>query len=482
MKRVQKCIHRGLILLLVIGTFCARDGLGEDSRPNIIFMLSDDQNWNGTSVQMHPELEGSKSSIYQTPNLEKLAVQGMRFSAAYSPASVCSPTRISLQTGKSPAQLRWTKAAPTMTADDGYKLIPPSINKNISTDETTIAELLKLAGYATAHYGKWHIQGGGPGAHGYDEHDGDIGNEYASKFSDPNPVDIFGMAERAEAFMEKSKKAGKPFFIQLSWHALHAPQNALKKTQEKYQKLSTGGKERSIQRAAITEDLDTGVGRVMDAVSRLGLAGNTYVIYMSDNGGGGGGKRSTLNGGKGSLWEGGIRVPLIVRGPGVKAGSWCHVRVNGYDFFPTWCEWAGVKELPARIEGGSLASLLTNEGQGTVKRPREEMVFHFPHYQSGDGPHSALILGDLKLMKFYETGKLSLFNLANDLGESKDLSKSKPEETKKLAALLDKYLADVGAVLPKENPNYDPNNPPEPPKKGQKGKGKKGKREGQRKK
>jgi arylsulfatase A-like enzyme len=361
-----------------------------------------------------------------------------------------------------------------MTAEDGYKLIPPSIDKNISTEETTIAELLQQAGYATAHYGKWHIQGGGPGKHGYDEHDGDIGNEYAKNYPDPNPVDIFGMAERAEAFMEKSKKAGKPFFIQMSWHALHAPQNALKKTVQKYEKLMDGRNERSIQRAALTEDLDTGVERVVDAVDRLGLAGNTYVIYMSDNGAGGGGKRATLNGGKGSVWEGGIRVPLIVRGPGVKANSWSHERVNGYDFFPTYCEWAGIKKLPAKIEGGSIVSLLANDGKGTVKRPREEMVFHFPHYQSGDGPHSAILLGDLKLLKFYETGRLALFDLSKDISEKNDLSKTLPEETAKLDKLLIKYLADVGAALPEENPKYDPNNPPALPKKGEKGKRGKG--------
>ena len=371
-----------------------------------------------------------------------------------------------------------------MTAEDGYKLIPPSIHKNISAEEITIAELLRQAGYATAHYGKWHLQGGGPGKHGYDEHDGDIGNEYAQNYPDPNPVDIFGMAERAEAFMEKSKKAGKPFFIQMSWHALHAPQNALKKTVEKYEKLMGGRNERSIQRAALAENLDTGVGMVVDAVDRLGLARGTYVIYMSDNGGGGGGRRAALSGGKGSVWEGGIRVPLIFRGPSVKENSWCHERVNGYDFFPTYCEWAGIKKLPEKIEGGSIASLLVDDGKGTVTRPREEMVFHFPHYQSADGPHSAILLGDLKLLKFYDTGRLALFDLSEDIGEKDDLAKTMPDETTELAKLLEKYLDDVGAALPVANPKYDPKNPPAPPEKGPKAKGgkrgskKKGKRRG----
>ncbi len=151
-----------------------------------------------------PERSRFQSEIYHTPNLEKLAAQGMRFSSAYAPAPVCSPTRISIQTGKSPAQLHWTKAAPAVP---NQKMIEPRLIKDLSASETTIAELLKKSGYATAHYGKWHIAGGGPGAHGYDEHDGDTGNENAFKFTDPNPVDIFGMAERAERFMAKSKEA-----------------------------------------------------------------------------------------------------------------------------------------------------------------------------------------------------------------------------------------------------------------------------------
>jgi arylsulfatase A-like enzyme len=145
-------------------------------RPNIIFMLADDQGWNGLSVPMAPDMPGSRSEIFQTPNLERLAAQGVRFSNAYAPAPVCSPTRISIQTGKSPAQLHWTKAAPP---EEGRRLLEPQLIKSITDSETTVGELLRQAGYATAHYGKWHIGGGGPRKHGYDEHDGDTGNEEA---------------------------------------------------------------------------------------------------------------------------------------------------------------------------------------------------------------------------------------------------------------------------------------------------------------
>jgi arylsulfatase A len=435
--------------------FCSAASLAATERPNIVFMLSDDQGWSGLSVAMHPDYPGSKGEIYHTPNLEKLASQGMRFSAGYSPASVCSPTRISLQTGKSPAALNWTKAAPPET---GHKLLEPKNVKSISDQETTIAELLKQAGYATAHYGKWHISGGGPAKHGYDESDGDTGNEQAYKFHDPNPVDIFGMAQRAAAFMEKNAKAKQPFFIQLSWNALHAAENANKATLAKYEKQLNGQDAKRIKTAAITEDLDTGVGQVLNAIDRLGLAQNTYVIYMADNGSGGG--KKMLNGGKGGVWEGGIRVPFIVRGPGVKANSLCHTRVVGYDLFPTFCEWAGIdpKSLPKAIEGGSIAGLLANEGRGEVKRSREEMIFHFPHYQ-GDAPHSAILLGNYKLLHFYEDNRSLLFDLSKDISERNDLSQSLPAETAKLQKLLRQYLSDVNAQLPTPNPDYNPNQP-----------------------
>jgi arylsulfatase A-like enzyme len=445
-------------LVCFLFTLCALNASAVE-RPNIVFMLSDDQGWAGLSVAMKPDLPGSKGDNFHTPNLEQLAAQGMRFSAGYSPASVCSPTRISLQTGKSPAALHWTKAAPPVA---GHKLIEPRNVKSIVDEETTIAELLQRAGYATAHYGKWHIGGGGPEKHGYQESDGDTGNEHAYQFKDPNPVDIFGMAERAAVFMEKNAKIKKPFFIQLSWNALHAAENANRATLAKYEQKLKGENSKRIATAAITEDLDTGVGKVLEAIDRLGLGGTTYVIYMADNGAGGG--KQALNGGKGGVWEGGIRVPFIVRGPGVKANSWCHTRVVGYDLFPTFCEWAEIasKSLPKGLEGGSIAELLSSEGRGEVKRTREELVFHFPHYQ-GDTPHSAILLGDLKLLHFYEDNRDVLFELSSDIGERKDLAAARPADVVRLRKRLDSYLAAVDAQLPSPNPQYDPNQSTPPP-------------------
>lgn len=440
------------VLIFILGAWLAAATQAAE-RPNIVFMLSDDQGWNGLSVAMHPSVPGSKGDIYHTPNLERLAAQGMRFSAGYAPAPVCSPTRISLQTGKSPAQLHWTKAAP---AEEGHKLLEPRLIKSIPASEVTIGEILRDAGYATAHYGKWHIAGGGPGPNGYDEHDGDTGNENAFQFTDPNPVDIFGMADRAAKFMEKNSKAGKPFYIQLSWNALHAPENALKATMAKYQKELGGENAKRTATAAMTEDLDTGVGRVLDSIDRLGLAKNTYVIYMADNGAGGG--KKALRGGKGGVWEGGIRVPLIIRGPGVEPNSWCHVPVVGFDFFPTFCEWAGVpkSKLPSRIEGGSIADLLAHEGKGEVQRERPGIVFHFPHYQGEDGPQSAIIDGDLKLVKLYEDERTELYDLSKDIAERNNLAGQMPDQVQRLTRELDQSLAQNRAQLPTPNPDYDP--------------------------
>ncbi len=442
-------------------------GKSVDRRPNFLLLLSDDQDWTGLSVAMHDEIANSKSDYYQTPNLEDLAAQGMRFTDAYAPSPVCSPTRYSLQTGKSPAALHWTKASPTVTVADGYKFIAPTLVRRIDAREMTIGEILQAAGYATAHYGKWHLSGGGPGMHGYGEHDGDTSNGDAAPFTDPNPVDIFGMGKRAAEFMAKNKREGKPFFIQMSYHALHYPENAITASKEKYENLPAGRMHGDPLRAAISEDLDSGVGLLLEDINKLGIADNTYVIFMSDNGGGGrggkgkGGTARPVQGGKGSLWEGGIRVPLIIRGPNIEPNTFCHVPVVGYDLFPTFCELAGVTEpQPNDIEGGSIAALLRNGDAGQVQRPREEIVFHFPHYQSGDGPHSAIRIGNEKLIRFDETGDVRLYDLSRDMGEQDDLSIARPERTKELLRLLDAYLVDVDAQHVLSNPSYDPNREP----------------------
>jgi hypothetical protein len=264
------------------------------------------------------------------------------------------------------------------------------------------------------------------------------------------------MGERAMNVMTKSAQAKKPFFIQMSYHALHYPQNAPPELVKKYQKLIPGGNEKEVGRSAMSEALDQGVGQLLEKIETLGIADNTYVIYMSDNGSS---TRQTLRGGKGGVWEGGIRVPLIVRGPGIAPNSWTHQRVVGYDFYPTFCELAGVqKELPDTIEGGSITHLLRGDDK-PVTRPRKELVFHFPHYQ-GDTPHSALLLDGWKIIHFYETGETHLFDLADDIAERRDLAEQKPEIAGAMKQKLFAYLTEIDAQMPLKNPSYDPDNPP----------------------
>lgn len=449
-----------LSLSLLMGVLAGQRIAAADDRPNIILMIADDQGRDGLSVAMAPGVD--PSTIFHTPRLETFAAQGRRFSNAYAPAPVCSPSRISIQCGRTPAALHWTTAAP---AETGHRMIEPRIIKSIPHEIVTIGELLRGAGYATAHYGKWHIGGGGPGEHGYDEHDGDTGNEQAFAFTDPNPVDLFGMAKRTEDFMRRAGEAGQPFYVQLSWNALHAPENSLAKTKAKYAKLAAdGGTSKRAEVAAITEDLDTAVGMVLDAVDRLGLAGTTYVIYTSDNGAGGGGRRGGLSGGKGSVWEGGIRVPFIVRGPGIAAGSWCHIPIVGWDLLPTFCQWADIGEaaIPYEVEGGSLVDLFAQGDEGDVVRKRSELVFHFPHYQSGHTPHAAIRIGNLKVIEFFEDSSVKLFDLAVDPGERNDLATERPKDAELLRRRLENYLFSVGAQMPSLDPAFDPAAPPPP--------------------
>ncbi|MGJ8673196.1 sulfatase-like hydrolase/transferase [Rubritalea sp.] len=417
------------------------------SQPNIILLLSDDQHWDATSAPMHPSFSSS-SDKHQTPNLAKLAAQGMRFSAAYAPAPVCAPTRVSLLTGKSPAALQWCKASPVLKSSENTKYLAASSAKNIK--DPTFAASLQQAGYNTAHFGKWHIGGGGPEAHGFNVSDGDIGNEQSIKFEDPNPVDIFGMTDRAKAFITDSGE--KPFYLQMSYLALHSPQNASKKNIEKFSKLLPNDKERSVQRIALASDLDEGVGVLMEFLKEKKLLDNTYVIYMSDNGASG--RSSKLQGGKGSLDEGGIRVPFVITGPNIPANSWSHAPISAIDFFPTFCQLASAESPPSHIEGTDISPLFT----GKPIQRQKPLLFHFPHYQKSS-PQSALITGQYKILFDYEKQHSAIFDIHNDPAESNDLSKTQPGLAKNLKQQLFAQLESVNAAIPQPNPNYDPSKP-----------------------
>jgi arylsulfatase A-like enzyme len=427
------------------------------AQPNIIFILTDDMSWTGTSVQIDEQVPESKSDFYQTPNIEKLATQGMCFSAAYAPGPMCSPSRAGILTGKTPAELHMTTPG-SRRAQPYQKLVSADFVRDLPTSETTIAEALKTQGYATAHLGKWHLGRGNPGQHGFDVHDGSTEN--TSNGTDTNPKDVFGITDRAIDFMEEQAKAGKPFYLQLSHYAVHTPIESLETSKKKFQALEPGDRHDSVEYAAMTWDLDTSIGTLLDKIDELNLTNNIYVVLMSDNGGPGNRRQSQnlpLAGGKGSLYEGGIRVPLIVRGPGIAAGSFCRENVTGCDLFPTFCEWAD-KPTSGKIEGTSLAPLLTGNGTD-FQRSEKALLFHYPHYGQGplQKPQSAIIVGQYKLIRDLETGDLQLFDLENDLTESNNLAKKNPEKTEQLEKLLAQRLDEVDAEMPTENPDYDSN-------------------------
>ncbi len=427
--------------------------------PNVVLILADDMSWVGTSVQLNPEMGDSRSDYYETPNLERLASQGMRFTDAYAPHPNCSPTRLAIQTSKSPAHLNMTDIINRGSGRyyEGLPMIPPQHIDHIPHAEVTIAELIKehRPGTVTGHFGKWHLGGGGPGKHGYDEHGGTTGNIEGNS-PDPDPKRTVSITTRAIDFLSHRKRANEPFFLQVSYYAVHLGIFAFEETIEEFEGKPKGTRHNHAAHAAMTHETDDGIGRLLKALDDLGLTDTTTVISTSDNGSYHDAgptpvmSNAPLRGQKASLWEGGIRVPLLVRGPGIEPGSVSRVPVTGMDFFPTIAELLGIQaELPARIEGGSLSGLLANGGRGQVQRWHEELSWHFPHYQvdKGSKPSSAIRSGDWKLVVLYESQEAKLFDLSSDIGETTDLSKENPEVAMRLQAQLAAYLDEIEAPM-----------------------------------
>lgn len=402
--------------------------------PNFVFVLGEGQGWSATSVQMDDAVAASRSGTVATPNLERLAREGMRFSRFYAPSPRCTPSRAALLTGRSPAALHMTfvgEGRPDESAAAGRKLLPPSCLLELPEGETTIAELLKRAGYATAHFGKWHLGRRSPSAHGFDEHDGPNNNGGPENVENPNPKQAREIAAKGAAFMARQAAAGRPFFLQVSQYGRHNDPSAF----------------------AVA---DESLGALLKAIDELGIAGRTYVIYTTDHGSPG--RNPPLAGGKGTIWEGGLRVPCVVRGPGVRAGASCPVRSTGVDLLPTIAELAGVtRGLPTLLEGGSLSPLLSRGGEGAVVRPREEFVVHFPHYDKDPlGPASAIWLGEFKLVRHDETGARRLYQLDRDPGERNDLAAAMPDKVAELDRRLSDCLAAVHAQATSPNPAFNP--------------------------
>ncbi len=436
------------------------------SRPwNLILILIDDMGWR--------DLGCYGSSSYLTPHIDRLAGEGMRFTDAYASAPVCSPTRAGIMTGKYPARLHLTDWIPGRKPWPASKLHAPEFEQQLPHREVTVAEGLKAQGYVSASIGKWHLGGPGfyPDSQGFSLNIG--GTERGSPRSYFGPFDLPGiqggtqddyvtekLTDAAEKFLEANQD--RPFFLYLPEFAVHIPRQAREAAIEKYRnRIKPKDAQQDPVYAAMIESVDDAVGRLTKKLAELKIADRTVILFTSDNGGliyEGGAKRAVTNNaplraGKGHLYEGGIRVPLILKWPGVTpAGSLSSFPVSSIDFLPTFFEIAGTT-VPAQVDGRSLVPLL----RGTGKPARDALFWHYPHYSNQGGtPSGAVRKGEYKLVEFYEDGRVELFNLAEDIGEQRNLAAQAPEKTKELRTLLKEWRSSVDAVMPTENPGYDP--------------------------
>ncbi|CAN5316606.1 sulfatase [soil metagenome] len=436
---------------------------------NIIFILADD-------LGVH-DLGCYGSTFYETPNLDRLAAQGVRFTQAYAACPVCSPTRAAFMTGQYPAR---TGVTDFIGGSRKGKLLPAPYAHQLALDQFTVAEAFREAGYATGMAGKWHL-----GTKGFPpEKQG-----FAEALS-ADPLGWNGKVDRgervadfAEKFIEKHR--AEPFFLYLPHNLVHIPLIATEKGIDKYKQKAAAlpardeatkfrpqgdHKDRRVQDhpvyAAMMEDLDTSVGRVLEKLDALGLTERTLVVFTSDNGGlstaeGSPTSNAPLRAGKGWLYEGGIREPLIIRWPGVaKAGLISDVPVITTDFYPTLLDAAGIKLRPKQhCDGLSFASVLRGGEAGAEFKTRP-LFWHYPHYSNqGGGPAGAVRHGDWKLIETYENGRVELFNLQKDPTESHDVAATEIDRLAVMNQLLANWRTSVGAKMPLPNPDFKPNNP-----------------------
>ena len=441
------------------------------TRPNIVFILVDDMGWADGGCF------GSK--FYQTPSIDALAAGGMRFTQAYAACAVCSPTRAALMTGKYPARLHVTDWIPGESAPKGSRFQLPDWRQHLPDGETTLAEALKSHGYATAHLGKWHLGSGEylPEHRGFDLNiaGGDTGQpgSYFWPYGSPkDPHRVPGLSERGghpgnyltdqltdEALRFIEANRDRPFYLNFCHYAVHAPlQGKPELIEQAGERPAADGQGNAVY-AAMLRSVDESVGRIVAKLDELHLGGRTMVVFTSDNGGAvhfgrpPATSNSPLRLGKGYAYEGGLRVPLIVKMPGVtRAGSFCDAPVVTMDFFPTLIEFAGAAKTDGRtaLDGVSLAPLLRGEGD----LPSRGLFWHYPHYWNGGvvSPYSVVRLGDWKLIRFYESGREELYNLKSDLSERNDLAAAIPGKRRELGARLDSWLREVGAQMPVPRP------------------------------
>ena len=439
------------------------------AKPNIVLIYIDDYGWRDVGFN------GTK--FYETPNADRIAREGMIFRSAYSNGPNCAPSRACLMSGLySPRHGIYTVANSDRGKASLRKIIPTKNTTVLADEFVTMAEALKMGGYTTAMMGKWHL-GKDPTTQGFDiniagrEWGSPSGGGYHSPYKYPNLVNkqkgeylTDRLGSEAAKFIEAHKD--KPFFLYLTHYAVHTPIQAKPELTSKYQKKPTVDQQTNAKYAAMIESMDDSVGTVLETLDRLKLADNTIVVFYSDNGGHAGAtSNAPLRGSKGMLYEGGIRVPMAVRWPGVaKAGSVCEEPVIGIDLYPTLLEATKTKRpAKAQLDGTSLVPLL-KDAQARLFRPA--LYWHFPAYLQGSTrrhgpfrttPAGAVRMGDWKLIEYFDDGTLELYNLANDIGETGNLAKQQPKKTARLHAMLKAWRRATDAPVPTEmNPRFDP--------------------------
>ncbi len=441
--------------------------INERAKPNVIFVLVDDFGWRDVTYDVGYGYSGS--GYYETPNIDRLARQGMRFTDGYAACPVCSPTRASIMTGKYPARLHLTDWINGHNRPDA-KLKIPDWTHYMPLEEVTIAEALKDAGYATCHVGKWHLGDSSiywPENQGFDVNRGGWkagspsgSGRYFTPYGNPRledgpPGEYLTDREAMEAAKFIEQNADRPFFLYMAHYAVHTPLMAKQEIIDKYKAKPTTPEHKNSTYAAMIQSMDEALGRVMDKLEELKIADNTIVMFMSDNGGLlGSTNNAPLRGGKSQAYEGGIREPMIIKWPGVVApGAACSEPVISTDFYPTILE---MLSLPAKaeqhVDGLSLVPLLKRRGSLN----RDAIYWHYPHYHPRNpyGPFGAIRKGDWKLIEYYEDMNVELYNLRDDLGEANDLAAANPAKAGELRDMLHAWRASVDAQMPTPNPAY----------------------------
>ncbi len=439
-----------LFLVLLIGAHAKET-------PNIVLLLADDLGWTGLSCY--------GSDFYETPNLDRLAAEGVKFTDAYAACTVCSPTRASLMTGKYPARLYLTDFIAGQNRP-WAKLTVPDWQKGLLHEHTTLAEALKAQGYQTAMAGKWHLERpehkaeDTPTNHGFDVAMRRPPGTRGYKMKDGSHLTDY-LTDQAIAYIEGAANREEPFFLYMSYNVPHTPIQGRQELIEAFEKKrNPKAIHHNATYAAMVASLDQSAGRLMQTLEALQISDSTLVIFTSDNGGltQRYGKHDDftenlpLRRGKGSAYEGGVRVPAIIKWPGhSKPSTVCETPIMTIDYFPTLLKAAGAKgELSA--DGRNLLPIL----QEPSKSLERDLFWHYPHYHAGgDSPYSAIRSGQYRLIEFHEDKSIALYHLSNDLGEQHDLADELPDQALALQRKLHQWLKSVSAQSMQPNPNHD---------------------------